>query len=464
MLLLAMNFSVLQTSKGSPTLEWGTQFGSSGADYAAGVAADSLGNIYTTGSTGGYLAGPNAGITDAFISKHNPSGELQWIRQFGTLGYEGGHSISTDPSGNVYIAGSTSGVLEGSSRGGLDAFVRKYDAYGSVLWTQQFGTSAEDTLLGVSTDGFGNIFVTGHVRSGPRQSVPGNADIFVSKLDASGSVQWFQQIGTNGVDWAFSVAADGLGNAYITGETLGTLGTVSQGLGDAFVSKFDSAGNLQWTQQFGSTSGDSGNRVATDGRGNVYVTGATSGSLEGTSAGGVDVFLRKYDGTGSHRWTRQLGTSRYDQSNGITADGLGNVYVTGETFGLLGDSSAGQNDAFAVKYDESGTLLWKHQVGTIYNDLGSDITADGFGHIYLLGYTLGSLAGPTKGNYDAFLLKFHDPSTVVPEPASIAMLATGIVYFATRRRCRRTFPRLSQGLAATGPNTGEGHAMSTKTA
>ena len=103
-------------------------------------------------------------------------------------------------------------------------------------------------------------------------------------------------------------------------------------------------------------------RVAADGLGNVYISGRTLGSLGGPNAGGNDAFVSKYDAAGNFQWTHQLGTSGHDFSYGVTADGLGNVYISGDTFGSLGVPSEGGNDAFVAKIadpavPEPNTLL-----------------------------------------------------------------------------------------------------------
>ena len=112
-----------------------------------------------------------------------------------------------------------------------------------------------------------------------------------------------------------------------------------------------------WTKQLGTSSGDSGSGVTTDSSGNIYVTGSTEGDLDGnTNSGGQDIFLVKYDSSGTKQWTKQLGTSGNDYGWSVTTDTSGNIYVTGWTYGGLdGKTSSGESDIFLVKYDSSGT-------------------------------------------------------------------------------------------------------------
>ena len=139
------------------------------------------------------------------------------------------------------------------------------------------------------------------------------------------------QLGTSSADYAGGVATDSSGNVYVTGSTYRNLdGNTSAGNADLFVVKYNASGSKQWTRQLGSSSRDSANGVATDSSGNIYVTGTTYWELDGnTSAGKADLFVVKYDSSGTWQWTKQNGTDRYDEAIGVATDSSGNVYVTG---------------------------------------------------------------------------------------------------------------------------------------
>jgi hypothetical protein len=109
---------------------------------------------------------------------------------------------------------------------------------------------------------------------------------------------------------------------------------------------------LEWIRQFGTSEYDSNGDVLADGLGNVYISGYTTGSLEGTNAGGHDAYISKYDASGTREWIRQFGTSEPDGSGGVSADGLGNVYISGRTWGSLGGANAGLYDAFVAKFTD----------------------------------------------------------------------------------------------------------------
>jgi len=186
-----------------------------------------------------------------------------------------------------------------------------------------------------------------------------------------------KQLGTTSRDIGIGVTTDSSDNIYVTGYTLGELdGNTNSGGRDIFLLKYTSIGTKQWTKQLGTFSIDSGNGVTTDSSGNIYVTGDTLGDLDGnTNSGGEDIFLIKYNSSGTKQWTKQLGTSSTDIGIGVTTDSSGNIYVTGYTLGDLdGNTSSGGDDIFLVKYDSSGTKQWTKQLGTSSGDYGNDVT------------------------------------------------------------------------------------------
>jgi len=418
-------------------LEWTKQLGTASSDGSFGVSADGLGNVYISGYTLGSLGGANAGSEDAFVSKYDMAGALQWTRQLGTASTDLSSVISADGLGNVYISGNTEGNLGGANAGSFDAFVSKYDADGALQWTRQLGTASEDESYGVSADGLGNVYISGRTRGSLGGVNAGSEDAFVSKYDTAGALQWTRQLGTAGEDGSFGVSADDLGNVYISGYTEGSLGVPHAGSYDAFVSKYDASGDFLWTRQLGTASIDGSRGVSADSLGNVYISGNTQGNLGGANAGLGDAFVSKYDTAGALQWTRQLGTASSDESLSVSADGLGNVYISGYTSGSLGGMfSGGFFDAFVSKYDATGALQWTQQLGTTSSDVSSGISADGLGNVYISGSTEGSLGGANAGVVDAFVAKFG-----IPEPTTATLLAVVLALLSLKRDsirgCRR---------------------------
>ena len=179
-----------------------------------------------------------------------------------------------------------------------------------------------------------------------------------SSDDNTTNSPWTKQLGTSSDDWGNDVTTDSSGNIYVTGGTLGGLdGNTNSGIFDIFLVKYNSSGTKQWTKQLGTSSEDWGNDVTTDSSDNIYVTGWTTGKLDGnTNSGRYDIFLIKYNSSGTKQWTKLLGTPSSDTGRGVTTDSSGNIYVTGGTEGRLdGNTNSGSYDIFLVKYNSSGT-------------------------------------------------------------------------------------------------------------
>jgi Tfp pilus assembly protein PilZ len=328
--------------------------------------------------------------------------------------------VTVDSSNNVYVSGYTRGGLDGNtSSGGNDLFLVKFNSDGVKQWTKQLGTSSDDTGSGVTVDSSDNIYVTGrtaggldgNTNSGSDCNYPPCSDLILVKYNSSGTKQWTQQLGTSGWDDGQGVTVDSMGNLYVTGETWrGLDGNTNLGGGDPFLVKYNSSGVKQWTKQLGTSSDDYGHGVTVDSSDNIYVTGETSGGLDGnTHSGRNDLFLVKYNSSGTKQWTKQLGTSSRDVGSGVTVDSSDNLYVTGRTEGGLdGNTNSGNNDIFLVKYNSSGTKQWTKQLGTSGQDKGYGVTVDSSDNIYVTGETQGGLDGNTSsGDADLFLVKYN---------------------------------------------------------
>jgi len=165
---------------------WTKQFGGTLAyDVAYGVAVDASGNVYVTGLPEGALPGQtSSGGYDAFARKYDDSGNEVWTKQFGTSANDEASSVAVDASGNVYVTGATEGAFPGQiSSGNYDDFVRKYDDSGNEVWTKQFGTSANDYANSVAVDTSGNVYVAGSTYGIlPGQASSGGSDAFVVKF------------------------------------------------------------------------------------------------------------------------------------------------------------------------------------------------------------------------------------------------------------------------------------------
>ena len=215
---------------------------------------------------------------------------------------------------------------------------------------------------------------------------------------------------------------------------LNTVELISNGYADVFVLKLDVNGNYLWAKSFGGSTNDSGQSVAVDDQGSVYVTGDFGETVdfdivELTSNGEYDVFVLKLDVNGDCLWAKSFGSSDYDKGSSITTDNQRNIYITGEfrgtvDFGSIDNTteftSNGAQDIFVLKLDGNGDYLWAKSFGGSSTDVGSSITIDNEGDSYITGLfsrtvdfdsSTSTTELTSNGTYDMFILKLNDCSS-----------------------------------------------------
>jgi hypothetical protein len=304
-----------------------------------------------------------------------------------------GHSIFVDSSGNTYITGYAGGSLDGNTyAGNSDIFLAKWNNHLEKQWVQQWGTSFSDYGTSIVADSSGNIYVTGETQS----SLDGNiwnvgyssigipyTDVFLTKWNNSGEKQWTKQWGTNKKDTGRSVAIDASGNIYVTGITWGSLdGNANKGEDDVFITKWNSNGEKQWTKQWGTSNWDESNSINIDTSGNIFITGYTDGRWDGANTVDSDIFLTKLNDAGESLWTEQVKISYYNKANSVAVDSTGNIYVLGVYKSKLDTGT--DMDVFLVKWNSSGEILWIKNWGNIYYEVGNSLTIDHDDNIYIM--------------------------------------------------------------------------------
>ncbi len=389
-----------------PALPQAQQLGSSGLELTTTTATDPFGNVYIAGGTTGSLGGANNGDSrDPLVAKYDSQGNLLFTKQFGTLRFDTLYGIDTDAQGNFYVAGITEGDLAAPKQSVTsDAIVAKFDSNGNQQWIQQFGQNQIFQTYSIDVDDAGNAYLTGiDVKSAPFPSLVTD-DFWVSKFDTNGNQQWFTEVGSvdNAFDESYDVTVSNDGSVYSTGWTLGDLAAPNAGVYDAHINKFDNNGQLQWSRQLGTSDYEWGWGVDTDSQGNVYATGWTLGDLGGENAGSYDGWLAKYDSQGNQQWIRQAGSPSDDEAFDIFIDSNDNIFVTGYTENDLGGSDT-RFDAFAARYDSNGNQVWVTQFGTPDIDQAYDITGDDAGNLYVTGITEGSFGASNAGSFDGWV-------------------------------------------------------------
>jgi hypothetical protein len=373
---------------------WARNPSGTGEDEGMAVSTDAAGNVFiaggfaapmlTFGSTTLINGGNNN--TDVFLAKYDANGNVLWAKGAGGTGNEIANAVCADVFGNVYVCGNYSGptLVFGSTTlnnaSGEDIFIAKYDAVGNVLWAKSSVGTGTNEGYSVTTDANGNAFITGYF-GGPSITFgsvtlanAGSDDIFFVKYDPSGTVQWAKRAGGTSFDIANSVGTDASGNIFITGRffntiTFGVTSLTSSGGADVFIAKYDTGGNVLWAKKAGSTGNDMSFSVSSGVGGNAVITGAfysptlTFGSTVLSNSALCNVFIAKYDASGSVLLAKSAAGSMTAFGKSVSMDNSGNITAVG-----LADSGPSisfdatlfnldpSENYYIVKYDSGGNV------------------------------------------------------------------------------------------------------------
>lgn len=252
-------------------------------------------------------------------------------------------------------------------------FLIKYDSDGNKVWTELWGGSGvQQSFFGdlvISPDGK-SIYVCASTLFSDfdGQTTSGNWDAFLTKYSSDGIKDWTRFLGTTSYEVGRDVAISSDGESiYITGFTEGDLdGKTNSGSGDTFLVKYDTQGNKVWTELLGSQQNENCTDVDTGSDNSIYITGFTTGDLDGqTKSGDTDTFLTKYIDGGpevTKEWTQLLGNSNVvrPRYGGVATSSDESIYISGEFFGndLDGQTRPGNPSLFLSKYLSDGTKEW----------------------------------------------------------------------------------------------------------
>jgi beta-propeller repeat-containing protein len=360
---------------------WVQYYGPSTVDEAHRVVADGFGGIYIAGQS------DNGSDINPFLAKYDVSGKQLWDRSdFGTVAEDSVRGLATDPFGNVYVAGGTKGSLGGGNEGGWDGFVAKFDTDGNQLWARQFGWDLNDGATGVAITAAG-VYVCGYVSTPEEQS-----DLVVKRYSFTGNDLGSIQIGGSAGESAADIVADSLGDIYVAGTTSGDLFGVNAGSNDFFVAKFNPQGSTLWGKQYGTEKIDAAFRLDITHGDVLHVAGATRGSLYDVNHGLSDPFVMAIDSEiGQTLWARQPGSSEMEFGNGIHADYQNEVHLGVWSY-VSGPS--------VYKLDPAHEVVETNATGSASRGIIRSVTGSGSGTVYVAGREGNNQSG------EAFLASF----------------------------------------------------------
>lgn len=400
--ILFLYFSYSFLSASAQQWSWAKKANSTTASQSARkICTDNFGNVFMLGINADKANyGPYLTDTGSFIVKYDSIGSVQWAKNIvGTPS-----SIDCDEFGNLYVSGNYLGSISiGSynftSNGDYDFYLIKLDALGNDVWMKSFGGLSTDWCNAVQVDKTGNTYLTGHFWSDSvdlgsfvmKDTVPWGR-FYLLKINSVGVVQWANEgIANDTANYAngMLIRLDKNENIYViaNGSISTTFGTSGK-----FLAKFDSLGNLTWSN-FKWNSNQDIPGLAIDDSMNIYALYFFTNQYGGYGT------LSKYDSSLNPLWSKYLanGYDRYSFGFGLSLDNSGNVYTAG-TIGSEWSSNSdsiqfdnfwtdlqGEIDIAVIKINSMGNLIWIKSTGGAGSEFSQDMCVNGFGDCFLTG-------------------------------------------------------------------------------
>ena len=349
--------------------------------YAGAVADDGgyavLGNVYLNGN-GGY---------DFYLLKLNTVGDTAWTRNYGGDSTEYGYDIKRLPDGGYIMVGST----RSSGNGRKDLYAVRTDSLGDTIWTRTVGGTGDDNARGVALASDGGFALCGTTDS----YGAGYTDMYIVKLDASGSVSWTKTFGGSAGDVGAGIIRTS-DNGYLA---IGSTGSFGTGYSSIYVVRMNSAGDSLWAQTYGGTRADFGHGLTTAVDGGYILAGRTASY----GAGFYDAYIVKIDTDGNFVWDNTFGSASDDYAYSVT-NAMDGTYMLS---GFTEVSPSRKYDAYVVKVDPGGNRIWERTYGGSQADYGNTIFQEQGGDYLLIGHTYSF----TYGGSDIYITKLHGEST-----------------------------------------------------
>jgi len=387
----------------------------------------------------------------------------EWVAVYSSQGiYDFVNKIVADDSGNVYISGSI------NNPGSYDYATIKYNTNGAQQWVAIYDGSSEDRVTDMTIDRWANIYVTGYT-----YNMETDDDYLTIKYNSSGVQQWIARYNdTSGSyygptihnDQAYGVSLDSTGNVFVLGSS-GTIKYDSSGVqiwvvkdrifpndittdisGNVYITgfsdtslngsrdfatiKYNFFGIRQWISRYNGIGNtlESANSIAVDVSGNVYVTGYIENNLES------DYLTIKYNSSGLLQWIDRYGGSSDDNAYSIAVDVFGNVIVNGS---INRGNPATIWDYATIKYDSSGLIQWYSTYNGTGNwaDQATDMILDNLGNIYVTGYSVGigthhdyATIKYNPSGVQQWAERYNGPFSNNDEPYSLTLDKRGNIY------------------------------------
>jgi hypothetical protein len=305
--------------------------------------------------------------------------QVRFAKTYGGGDWDYAYSVQQTSDGGYIVVGSTASFGAGYE----NIFLIKTDANGNISWAKTYGGTEYDRASSVQQTSDGGYIVAGYTFS-----FGAGSDVFLIKTDANGNISWAKTYGGTDWDWASSVQQTSDGGYIMAGYT----GSFGAG-GDILLIKTDANGDIIWAKTYGGTSYDEAYSVQQTSDGGYILAGET----RSFGAGDYDIFLIKTDANGNIIWAKTYGGTSYDYAYSVQQTSDGGYIMAGETNSF----GAGFYDAFLVKTDANGNIIWAKTYGGTYGDRAYSVQQTSDGGYIVAGWTESFSAG----SVDIFLIK-----------------------------------------------------------
>lgn len=319
-------------------------------------------------------------------------GEPYWTALYDGSGDDEFNDVTTDTDNNIYLVGKTPTGI-GTNNSLLFKFAN--DGTAEFAYTLGINVSTQQTHgEGIALDSSGNIYVTGYT-----VAVGDGEEGFIAKYNSSGTLQWDKRLGSSSsADRFFRCAVDSSNDIVVVGRYEQSSTSYQD---EILVAKYNSSGTLQWDRRIDGSGDDSAIGIDVDSSNNIYISGQTSSSgVQGSN----DMFIAKYNSSGTIQWKRTLGSTSNDIGKGIAVDSSGNAYMIGYS------NESGAYDSVLAKYNSSGTFQWDKRLGGTGSEFSWGVAIDSSDNIIISGY---SNSPGTSGSYDGLIAKYNSSGTLV---------------------------------------------------
>jgi uncharacterized delta-60 repeat protein len=351
---------------------WQITIGGDEFDEGFDVIAGENGDYVVAGAT----SSQGAGSYDMYVIRINSTGQVMWDRAFGGAETDRAYSLTTTQDGDILAAGETSSLGDGFS----SIYLVKMTATGALIWDKTYGGSGFDDCFALQPVPGGGFLLGGS---------SGKSAPYVVKTDEAGSVVWETRITESSTSGATSVIPHAGGESTIAGWVLNS-GSRRE---DIMLWQLGAQGNLVSSHSFGDAGDDMCNAILPTSDDCYLLVGWTTSF----GAGGQDVYVMKVDSLWHAEWSKTYGGTESDGASAVVATPDGGYVLAGWT----ASTGAGGNDAYLVKIDSEGTLVWQRTFGGTDDDRAQAVTNADDGGLVVVGSTRSLGAGKT----DVYVIK-----------------------------------------------------------